>query len=130
MHPKDTMNIVKKLRTLLFHARYQFYLLIVLAMLLHALIWYISPQQGPVVLYKAGLAMLAAIMGFGLDFILFPYSRPDSYLCDDWKNDPDACNYNGADYPIAKGYASAFNTATLRRAIIIVGFVLGISLGL
>lgn len=48
-----------------------------LALLLAALIFYLSPAQFPVVVHKFALVTLAAVAGYWLDRHLFPYSRPD-----------------------------------------------------
>ena len=121
---------MKKLFKALLDPRLQLYIFLLLAIALQALIWLFNPVQSPVVLYKLGLAVLAAIAGMFFDFAAYPFARPDSYLDESWQNKPDADNPNNADYPIAKGYESAFNTACIRRAVIVVGFVLAVALGL
>ena len=63
-------------------------LFIVLAVLLLALIAVVAPVQLPVVLYKAALIALAAVIGYWLDRALFPYARPDGYLQRDWPVGP------------------------------------------
>ncbi|CAK7024874.1 MAG: hypothetical protein DELT_02539 [Desulfovibrio sp.] len=119
-----------KLFKVLLDPRPQLFFFAVLAVVLQVAIWLISPAQGPVVLYKLGLPVLAAIVGLFFDFAVFPFARPDSYLDDYWKKDPDADRPNDADYPIATGYEGVFCNACLRRAIIIGAFVLAVSLGL
>ena len=104
-------------------------LFIVLAVLLLAVIAMVSPVQLPVVLYKAALIALAAVIGYWLDRALFPYARPDSYLQQDWRLgtvEP----VDDADYPVCERYTREFCVAQLRRAIIVGAVVIGVALGL
>lgn len=110
--------------------RLQLFIFALLAVAVHALIWIFDPVQGPVVVYKVGLPLIAAIFGLFFDFAVFPFARPDSYLVDYWIKNPDADRPGDADYPIVKKYISAFNVACIRRALIIGAFVLAVSLGL
>ena len=119
-----------KLLKILIDPRLQLLFFTLLAILLQMFIWIFSPEQGPVVLYKLGLPVLAAIVGLVFDFAVFPFARPDSYLKEYWINNPEADNKDDADYPVAEGYIAAFNAACLRRAIIIGFFVIAVSLGL
>ncbi|WP_088158728.1 putative holin [Achromobacter xylosoxidans] len=101
---------------------------IVLAILLALAIMIVSPAQLPVVVYKLSLISLAAVAAYWLDRALFPYARPDSYLVTDWR-----CGRAGmqpVDYPIVDGYMWPFVLATIRRAIIVAGVVIGVALGL
>jgi hypothetical protein len=69
-----------------------------------------APQQLPVVLYKVALVTLGAMLGYWIDRALFPYARPHS-VC------------TGTDYwPRAM--------AMIRRALIVLACVLGLTLGL
>ncbi len=98
--------------------------------LLAALLFF-SPVQGPVVLYKVALVVVAAIAGMTFDFLAFPYALPSSYLDKDWRKDPDATGDDGKpDFPVATGYFRPFCAALLRRAVIIAAFVLAVALGL
>ena len=98
--------------------------------LLMALI-FLSPVQGPVVAYKLGLVIVAAIAGMVFDFLAFPYALPSSYLDSDWRENPDATGEDGKpDFPISNGYFRPFCAALLRRAVIIAAFVLAVALGL
>jgi hypothetical protein len=112
------------------HPRLQLPFLALLAIGLQAAIYLFSPAQSPVVLYKLALVAIAAVLAVFCDVAVFPFSRPDSYLDKDWRNDPDADNPGNADYPIAEGYEAAFCTACIRRALIIAAFVLAVSLGM
>lgn len=98
--------------------------------LLTALLFF-SPYQGPVVVYKLALVMVAAIAGMAFDFLAFPYALPSGYLDRDWREDPEAAGEDGQpDFPIANGYVRPFCAAMLRRACIIAAFVLAVALGL
>ncbi|MBU1692291.1 MAG: putative holin [Gammaproteobacteria bacterium] len=52
------------------------WLLISLALL--ALIYWVSPQQLPVVIYKLALLTTSAWVAYWIDRTLFPYARPDA----------------------------------------------------
>lgn len=105
-------------------------LFLVLAVLLLAAIAVIKPDNLPVVLYKAALIALAAVIGYWLDRALFPYARPDSFLWRDWRKGTDEPE-GDVDYPIANAeYLAAYCTAQLRRAIVVGCVVLGVAAGL
>lgn len=89
----------------------------------------VSAQQLPVVLYKASLITLAAVLGYWLDRALFPYARPDGYLSKDWRLgtfEPEG----DVDYPVVLGYHGVYRTAQLRRAIVVGAVVLAAAVGL
>ena len=103
---------------------------ILLAIALLALIALVSPVQLPVVAYKAALITLAAVLGYWLDRVLFPYARPDSYLFRDWRHGTDE-PVGDVDFPVAKPeYIRAFCVAQIRRAIIVGCVVIGVAAGL
>lgn len=105
-------------------------LFVLLAIALLAVIAMASPAQLPVVLYKAALIALAAVMGYWLDRVLFPYARPDSFLWRDWRKGTDEPE-GDVDFPIAStDYMAAYCTAQLRRAIVVGAVVLGVAAGL
>ena len=105
-------------------------LFLVLAVLLLAVIAMVSPVQLPVVLYKAALIALAAVIGYWLDRALFPYARPDSFLWRDWRKGTDEPE-GDVDYPVANTeYMAAYCVAQIRRAIIVGAVVLGVAAGL
>ena len=99
---------------------------LLLALLLLACIAIVAPPQLPVVLYKACLIALAAVLGYWLDRALFPYARPDGYLQRDWRYGTDEPE-GEVDYPVVHGYHHAFITAMIRRAIVVGCVVLGVS---
>ena len=105
-------------------------LFVLLAALLLAVVAALSPVQLPVVLYKAALVALAAVIGYWLDRALFPYARPDSYLWRDWRKGTDEPE-GDVDFPIADAdYMAAYCTAQLRRAVVVGCVVLGVAAGL
>jgi hypothetical protein len=88
---------------------------IVLAVLLSVLYW-IAPQQVPVVLYKSVLVVLAGVVGYLLDRWVFPYARPHSYLT---ANREDLCQSE-----------RLFLFACGRRAAVVAAAMLAVGLGL
>lgn len=102
---------------------------LLLAALLLAVIAVVAPPQLPVVLYKACLVALAAVLGYWLDRALFPYARPDGYLVRDWRYGTEEPEGN-VDYPVVAGYILVFAIAMIRRALIVGAVALGISVGL
>ncbi|BEU95533.1 putative holin [Acidovorax sp. DW039] len=88
-----------------------------------------APAQLPVVLYKAALIALAAVLGYWLDRALFPYARPDGYLQRDWRYGTDEPE-GDVDYPVVQAYIRVYTAAMLRRAIVVGCVVLGIAAGL
>lgn len=93
-------------------------------------LWWLAPVQGPVVLYKITLALLAGVLMYGLDRALFPYAAPSSYLVDDWRRVPDQDGGTEADYPIVEGYKSVFCLAMARQALLVGCGILAVCLGL
>jgi len=88
-----------------------------------------SPAQLPVVLYKAALVALAAVMGYWLDRALFPYARPDGYLVRDWRYGTDEPT-GDADYQVVPDYRLPFVAAMIRRACIVGAVIIGMCTGL
>lgn len=114
----------------LFSSRRWFALALLATACLSALLALFAPQQLSVVHYKLVLTLLAGIVGYMLDRVLFPFAAPSSYLNDDWRNEPDADNPNNADYPVSVSYRTVFCFAMLRQAMLIVGAMLAVGLGL
>ncbi len=101
--------------------RLAFWLLVSVVLL--AGIALISPQQLPVVLYKIALVTIAAVLGYWLDRTLFPYARPHKFIEATF------------DVPLSEIECHRLNWqqaafATLRRALIVLACVLGLTLGL
>jgi hypothetical protein len=82
----------------------------ILAVALVGIIGVIAPQQLPVVLYKLALVIIGGIVGYWLDRGLFPYARPHE-------------QYNSASSPVQ-------GMSCLRRALIVIACVLGLTMGL
>lgn len=78
--------------------------LITIALLLCLAI--VAPTKLPVVLYKSGLVTLGGVLGYWIDRALFPYARPDQVA--------------SAERPMAG----------IRRALVVLACVLGLTLGL
>lgn len=103
--------------------------LLLAAILLAAVAIFAPSNQLPVVLYKACLVSLAAVLGYWLDRALFPYARPDGYLVRDWRfgtEEPEG----DVDYPVVQSYIRVFTAAMHRRAIVVGCVVLGVAAGL
>jgi hypothetical protein len=99
------------------------------ALVLLALIAITSPAQLPVVLYKASLIALAAVLGYWLDRAFFPYARPDGYLDRDWRHGTMEIEEE-ADFPVVPAYMLVFCLAMIRRAVIVAAVIIGVALGL
>ena len=102
----------------------------VFALLIFIAVCLISPQQGPVILYKLGLVLLAGGAGYWLDRWIFPYARPDGYLKKEWRAHGLDWPDDKADFEVTPDHLSAFCAAILRRAIIIGAAMLAVGLGL
>ena len=51
-------------------------LFVLVTLLLLGMVFIISPAQIPVIIFKASLVSLAAILGYWIDYLLFPHMRP------------------------------------------------------
>lgn len=90
----------------------------------------ISPQQLPVALYKLSLVTLAGYLGYWLDRWVFPYARPDSFLVAvDWRADAKPAQ-DRANHAVVPGCEQVYAAAQIRRALIILGAMLAMGLGL
>lgn len=72
------------------------------------LIGLIAPAQLPVVLYKCALSVIGVVLAYWADRVLYPYARPHELIGDDW----------------------IMSLACIRRAVIVLACVLGLTLGL
>ena len=84
---------------------------VAISLLLLTAVFFISPAQIPVIIFKASLVTLAAILGYWIDYLLFPHMRPG--IIDKTEQDP-----------LIRA------SIAIRRAIIIFGTILGISMAL
>lgn len=84
-----------------------------------------APEQMPVIAYKVALVTLGVVLAYWLDRALFPYARPHECLPN--RNCPGGGWTDDAE---AYRYTAAFAAACLRRALIVMACVLGLTLGL
>ena len=84
-----------------------------------------APEQMPVIAYKVALVTLGVVLAYWLDRALFPYARPHEYMPKPLG--PGGC---GPDPQEADRYTVAFAAACLRRALVVLACVLGLTLGL
>ena len=114
----------------LLSARWWFLYLGIAALCLVAALALFSPQQLPVVLFKAALVLLAAQLAKMGRVVFCPYARLTSYLVDDWRKNPDADGGSDVDYPIVEGYAGVFAAALVYRGVVVgavtVGYIRGL----
>lgn len=82
-----------------------------ISILLLVFVSFISPKELPVILYKLSMVTTGSVVGYWIDRALFPYDRPHSY------------SESGEDL-IPRGLAM------LRRALVVIACVLGLTLGL
>ena len=84
---------------------------VVVSIMLLTAVFLISPAQIPVIIFKASLVTLAAILGYWIDYLLFPHMSPG--VIDKIEQDP-----------LIRA------SIAIRRAIIIFGTILGMSMAL
>lgn len=96
------------------------WLIVTLALLLALAI--AAPEQMPVIIYKLALVMLGAVLAYWIDRALFPYGRPHRCL------PPRADGASCADS--LRRLEIRFAAACVRRALIVLACVLGLTLGL
>ena len=87
-------------------------------------LYFVHPQQMEIALYKLALICLAAVIGYWLNRVLFPYARPDGYLVDFWQRGTDE-PIGQADYEVVEEYRLVFALVMLRRALIMFAVILG-----
>lgn len=110
---------------------------LIATVILFSLIGLLAPQQLPVSLYKLSLVTTAGVVGYWLDRSLFPYARPDSFICSEEPDFDfsDPASTEAADcklLPWDSGDAASailFGLAMLRRAFIVGGAMLAMGLG-
>lgn len=100
-------------------------------LILMLVLFLLAPVQFPVVLHKIALTVLGATLGLFFDYFGNPYARPTSYLKIVWyKKQNKQKEEDEADYQIADGYFGVFCAVTIRRALIMLAFILAVALGL
>lgn len=109
---------------------------LIATVILLGLIALMAPQQLPVSLYKLSLVTMAGVTGYWLDRSLFPYARPDSFICQDDDgfdfSDPASTEADCKILPWDSGDSALsllFGLAMLRRAIIVGCAMLAMGLG-
>ena len=109
-----------------------FWLLLTVCLLLA--IAHFNPEQLPVVLYKACLVTGGVVLGYWLDRSLFHYARPHQLFENaNLLADQDLDLASKADRVAMEGSRAIrlnASLATLRRTVIILACVLGLTLGL
>ena len=95
-----------------------------------AVVAMVSPVQLPVAVYKLALVLVAGYLGYWLDRWIFPYARPDGYLAREWRDHGGDFPDDMADYAVVPGYEPVFAAALLRRALVVLGVMLAVGLGL
>ncbi len=90
----------------------------------------LSPAQLPVAAYKLALVSIAGYLGYWLDRWTFPYARPDSFLAAaDWRAEKQPAAEK-ANHPVVPGCEQVYAASMLRRALIMLGAMLAMGLGL
>lgn len=123
------MSILSRLRGIR-HARMLLCSLIAVALWLF--LWHASPREALIVTYKVTLVLLAAVAAYWIDRWLFPYARPEGYLCEEWRDRigsgdwPDGVD----DFPVVTESKTLFMVASLRRILLMGMAMLAVGLGL
>lgn len=84
----------------------------------------LAPLQLMVMLSKLVLVTLAAWLGYWIDRAMFPYARPHEFLDDSKEEKSEAAQ------GVLEVKGIAFEWCMMRRAVIVVGVMLAVSLGL
>ena len=93
-----------------------------LTILLVILVGVWAPTQGQVIVFKICLVTLAAMLGYWIDRMVFPYSRVHTMK--------EKFDQNQRDETCNQVHAHNLGMAQIRRAIIVLGTILGVCLGL
>lgn len=97
---------------------------LVLAVVLLLGLAFAAPEQMPVIVYKLALVLLGAVLAYWIDRALFPYGRPHSCLPGVLSG---SVTMRG---PTTYAHEIRFAVACIRRALIVLACVLGLTLGL
>lgn len=94
---------------------------VIITVLLTCIIAYLAPQLLPVTVYKLSLVTLAGVIGYRIDRAVFPYARPHEI----WEEIKEAS-------PCAdvKFLSMIYSATMIRRSIIMLGVMVGTTLGL
>jgi hypothetical protein len=88
----------------------------IFAAILLAMVWALSPQQGPVIVWKQTLLLLSAFTGYWIHRWIFPYARPDRFLT--------------RDGTVMVNHKRVFAAALICRAIVVGCAMLAVGMGL
>ena len=97
---------------------------LIVSLALLVVLAFAAPAQMPVILYKVALVTLGAVLAYWLDRALFPYARP--HTCQKQQSGPDLGPSDSDRYRSEMRFAAA----CIRRALIVLACVLGLTLGL
>ncbi len=89
-----------------------------------AVVAIVAPLQLMVMLSKLVLVTLAAWLGYWIDRAMFPYARPHEFLDDSKEERAEAAQ------GVLEVRSIAFEWRMMRRAVVVVGVMLAVSLGL
>lgn len=95
---------------------------LVLTILLALTVGFWAPTQGQVIVFKICLVTLAALLGYWIDRVIFPHTRVHTLK--------EKFDQNQRDESCNQAHAQNFNMAQIRRAVIVLGTILGVCLGL
>lgn len=93
-----------------------------LTLLLALTVGFWAPTQGQVIIFKICLVTLAALLGYWIDRMVFPHTRVHTLK--------EKFDQNQRDESCNQVHAQNFNMAQIRRAVIVLGTILGVCLGL
>lgn len=117
--------MVSKIRSFFAEAlagRMSLWLWVTLALV--AVVAIVAPLQIMVMLSKLVLVTLAAWLGYWIDRAMFPYARPHEFLDDSKEEKAEATQ------GVLEVKGVAFEWCMMRRAVVVVGVMLAVSLGL
>ncbi|MDR2504186.1 MAG: putative holin [Deltaproteobacteria bacterium] len=101
------------------------------AAFLAAAIWFVSPQQLPVIAYKLILAPLGGILGGWVWLAMLPYVNPGRFLRRDWRLDADRdAGPDEPDFPIVDGCQTVFCVCAACAALAFCAGMLAVAWGL
>lgn len=113
-----------------FRFRKSYLFLIIVLIFLGGMIAAYFEGQLFLIFYKLCLCLLAGIIASNLDYALFPFAKPESYLEGKWYEDLEEGREDEADVPIVPGQELAFFVACLRKALIICVCIIGVCIAL
>ncbi|HEU6435848.1 MAG TPA: putative holin [Nitratidesulfovibrio sp.] len=124
--PRAFLRVLTKVR----HLRMVWCALV--AVVLWAVLWHVAPREAVTVLYKITMVLAAAVAAYWVDRWLFPYARPEGYLCQEWRDRIGAGLWpdNIEDYPVVATSRTLFAIACVRRIVLMAAAMLAVGMGL